>query len=105
MGFGPLLVILWAKKDKTAFQRNRSKSWKSKKSKKNQKNIFFQKYQKLVLGVPPYLPNGCKHSLGHREPILDIFEKKYFFDFFSIFFDFHDFWLITLKSILIIFGP
>ena len=79
MGFGPLSVILWDKNDKIAFQRNRPKIMEI------EKIFVFQKYQKLVTDAPPDLPNGFKHSLGHREPILDKVEKKEKFRAFSTF--------------------
>ena len=104
-GICPLLVILWAKKYKITFQRNRPKiieiEKNRKKSKKIEKIFFFQKYQKWVLGVPMYVCDHLEDQQRHQEPIFDIFEKKYFLDFF----DFHDFWSITLKSNFVVFGP
>ena len=89
MGFCPLLVILWAKNDKITFQRNRPKIMEIEKNRKKiEKIFFFQKYQKWVPDAPADLPNGCKHALGHPEPIFDIFEKKIFFRFFFDFFRF-----------------
>ena len=86
MGFGPLLVILWAKNDKITFQRNRQKIMEIEKYRTKIENIFFfQKYQKWVLGVPMNVCNYLEGQQGHQEPIFDIF---------SIFFDFHDFRLI-----------
>ena len=64
MGFGPLSVILWDKNDKIAFQRNRPKIMEIEKNRKKIKKIFFfQKHQKLVLGVPT---NVWNRQEGHQ---------------------------------------
>ena len=80
MGFGPLSVILWAKNDKIAFQRNRPKIVEIQ---KNRKNIFFFENIK----------NGFLMSLLTFQMVANIhwdtqnqflmFSKKKKFDFFG----------------------